>query len=136
MSGARLTVPFPDEQSLSAWVTKAICRGLLPEIAGVFRADDGELALADVRHAAWKPLPVARPSTGVLLDTHDQRAAVSWLISCLLAEVDSLEVLEAPNVNPDNISLDGSDVVCRDATGRQLRIQVLAVDGFDERDPG
>ena len=126
-AAVQLTIGFDDEQAVSRWVTSAMCRGLVPEIAGVFRTDDGRLLLTDVRHGDGEQLPMARPSTGAVIETQDQRAAMTWLVMCLLLEDDSLLALQESNVDPDSIQLDGTDVTYRDKIGRQFCIQVMPV---------
>lgn len=126
-AAVQLTIGFDEEHAAGRWVTTAMCRGLLPEIAGVFRTDDGHLHLTDIRHGHGQQLPIARPTTGAALETQDQRAAMAWLVLCLLTEDDSLLALEQSDVDPDSIQLDGTDITYRDTSGLQFRIQVLPV---------
>ena len=127
-AAVQLTIGFDDEQAVGRWVTTAMCRGLLPEIAGVFRSSDGRLHVTDVRHGHGEQLPIARPTTGALLQTQDQRAATAWLVLCLLTEDDSRLALAESSINPNSIELTGTDVTYEDTTGQQFRIQVVPVE--------
>ena len=49
-AAVQLMIGFDDDHAVQRWVTTAMCRGLLPEITGVFRRDDGTLHVAEVCH--------------------------------------------------------------------------------------
>ena len=127
-SRVQLTLGFDDETAASQWVTTALCRHLLPEITGLYDVGDGQLIVADVRRAPGRPVPLARPTTGALLATHNQRLAAAWLILCLLQEDDSRLALHETGIDPDSVHLDGSDLTYQTTTGPAYRIQFLPID--------
>lgn len=121
-----LTMTFDTPTKMADWITRAISRQLLPQDVSAVETEPQTYVLTDVRSAFdGEELAFARPDPMATTDTQDQRQAIIWLLHALLAETDSLQALEASNLDPASVAISGSDIVLRNAQGVPFLVQAL-----------